>query len=262
MQEWLGQNKEWLLSGVGVAAVSALAGVAFSIITFWINSRRTKKFEKKLTIEINLKQYQIRSEGKTVDLTVNYAGNTYEDLCEYSVTVSNSGLVAIKRQQLLFKFPFDCSIIKRFKEISSGSIGLGYEALNSIGTIEHLYEFDRLEPSDRVTLIYLCDTDKVSDLSCQPRGVDGVNYLYSRSESTSRSEFSDLWIYFSLFIFLGSIPFIGGMFQGTLVLLAGPTVFRLFRNFDTAGRISNSSPINLKEVSIKEGSSLDIQIKH
>lgn len=262
MREWLAQNKEWLLSGVGVTIILSLVSIVSSFVTYQINSRKSKRLEKKLTIETNLKQYQIRSKGKTADLTVYYEGNTYRNLCEYSVTATNHGLVAIEKQKLLFVFPFDCLIIKRFDEKSSESIGMDYEVLKNIEAVEHLYEFDRLEPSDQVTFIYLIDTDKVDDLSCRPRGVDGVNYSYPQSGSTSRSDFSDLWVYFSFFVFLGSIPLFGGMFQSAVVLLAGPAVFRLFRSLDNAGRIVKNSPVTLQEVSVKEGGSLDIQIKH
>lgn len=262
MQEWLEQNKEWLLSGIGVTIILSSVTVVSSVIAYWINSRKSKKLEKKLNIEINLKQYQIQSKGKTVDLTVDYEGNTYRNLCEYSVTAYNNGLVAIEKQQILFVFPFDCSMIKRFEEKSSESIRMDCGVFNKTEVIEHLYEFDRLEPADQVTFIYLIDTDKADDFSCKGRGVDGVNYSYSQSEATSRSDFLDLWVYFSFFVFSGSIPLVGGFFQSAVVLIAGPTVLRLIKSLNTVGPAVKSSPITLQEVSVKEGGNLDIRIKH
>lgn len=261
MWEWIEQNKEWLLSGVGVTIVLSVVSIVYSYITYKRNYNERKRLEKKLNIDISLKQYQIRARGKTSDLTVNYEGNSYKHLCEYSVSIFNNGLVAINQPKLLFAFPFDCLVIKTFDEKSSEFIHMDREVLKGIEKIEHLYEFDRLEPSDRVTIIYLVDTDKADELTCRPRGVDGVNCSYSQSGLTSQSDFAELWNYVSLYILAGTIPFSGRMLQSAVVMKAGPAASRLLRSLAPTDRAVKQSSVTIHDVSMQEGSNIDVRSK-
>lgn len=239
--DWLEQNKDWVFSGAGIAAITALIAILSSLITYQIN----KRLRKKLTLNTNLKQYklnlrqhQANDADRIKDLKVTYKDISYDNLCEFIVIAKNTGVVAIENQHLLVKLPENCSLIDIFTEKSSQVIETEQQKIQGTESLECLHRLSRLEPSDKVTLTYMIDTQITERISCEPRGVDEIDYDYSGSR-IARDLHQSLVLYFSLFILCGSLPFIGKIFQSLVVLVAAPRIIEFLRDWRTAANIAN-----------------------
>ncbi|EKV01343.1 hypothetical protein Lepto7375DRAFT_3510 [Leptolyngbya sp. PCC 7375] len=241
---WLEENKDWVFSGAGVTAITALIAILSSFITYRINRRLRKKLTLKTNLteyKLNLEHNQINDVDRTKDLTVTYKDIPYNNLCEFITIAENTGVVAIENQHILIKFPADCSLVDIVTEKSSQFIQIEQEEMRGPEALEYLYRLSRLEPSDKVALTYLIDTQATEKISCEPRGVDEIDYDYSGS-GIIRDLYQELVLYFALFVLCGSLPFIGKVFQSLVILTAAPRIIEFLRDWRNAGNTGTEGP--------------------
>jgi|CEGF01.1.fsa_nt_gi hypothetical protein len=239
MMEWLQQNKEWFLSGAGIFVVSSVVSFSSVILTLWWKSRTERKKTKKLKIASGGTKFSIPSSvGKNgisqENIKVSYKGKEYENLYVYTAQVTNIGVPAIEAQRLHLIIPNDADIVEVFENKSLESISVSKKEMKGGSKKEVIYSFERLEPNDVCTISYLLDIEDIGDVSCEPRGVDNIEY--SRTEDIDESEIDRLVIYVSTFIFAGMIPMLGKLVQALIVMAAAPVVIEMYRAHTRAQR--------------------------
>lgn len=259
MNDFLDTNRDWIFSGVGVTAITAIFSIISSVATYLIQNRNYNRSRKKALIKKDLKRYEIETDdipGNVGNLVVSYNGRPCEILCRFTVTIRNIGLPAIRGQQLLFSFPENCSILEDAEpNRNTGVIIVEREELQSNGKTEHLYEIQVLEREDNVSISYILDTVNAEELRCEPRGVDEIDYNFS--EFANSSDISVLIALFALFVMSGAVPIIGNIFKAGVILAASPYLVRIIQNLIDFLKQENSI-INLRDISIAEGGKLDI----
>lgn len=242
MFDWIQYNKDWFLSGAGIFIVSSLIAVASSLLTLYTKFRSDRKSIKILSVHTKLNKYKIEDSLQKGELAVSYKGKLYDNLCQYLVIVENTGQVAIEGQKLLLKFPPECVKIDFSIKRSSQIIQLEQETYPTEDVQEELHSFQRLEPSDKITISYMLNTTDSENIDIQPRGVDGVRYNLKGYEGIS--ELQNLIVFFAIFLVLGIIPFIGELLQALVVLIASKTIIHVLNELYDKDRKKKSVEIN------------------
>ncbi|WP_200286505.1 hypothetical protein [Rhabdochromatium marinum] len=94
---------------------------------------------------------------------------------------------------------------------------------------EEIYTFDRLEQNDACGITYLLDVEDTSRINYEPRGVDEIEYV--RTDEVGRTEIENAIVFIAMFLIVGSIPVIGGLTQGVLLLASTSVLLDLYRKF-------------------------------
>lgn len=243
MLEWLELNKQWVLSGAGVAIITSIVAIASSLITLVIKIRSERKGLKRMTFSTKLNLYQIENDERSDDLAVSYQGQPYANLCQYLITIKNSGQVAIEGQQLLLKFPEGSIILDFALNRSSNIINNERNILNESGVREELHTISRLEQPDTLTYSYIINTTAPNSIVCQPRGVDGAKYIFSGLEEEV-PEFRKLILFLVIFLLIGNIPIVGGMLQILVIIAASQTIVRVYEEWRDRHLKEKSMSIN------------------
>ncbi|MDU9047279.1 MAG: hypothetical protein Q3M30_00400 [Candidatus Electrothrix sp. Rat3] len=230
--EWINQNKEWFLSGAGLFVISSIVSFTSVLLTLWFKSRAENKKVKKLKVASGGTKFSIPSSNEHNGISqehikISYKGKEYEDLCIYTVQITNIGLPAIEAQRLHLVIPNDANVIETFASKSLDSIPLSKVEIEGEAKSEIIYTFERLEPDDVCTISYLIDIADVGSVICDPRGVDNIDYF--RTEDIDKSEINRLVIYIATFIFAGVIPVIGKLIQALIIIATAPIVIELYR---------------------------------
>ncbi len=132
-----------------------MIAVASSLLTLYTKFRSDRKSIKILSVHTKLNKYKIEDSLQKGELAVSYKGKLYDNLCQYLVIVENTGQVAIEGQKLLLKFPPECVKIDFSIKRSSQIIQLEQETYPTEDVQEELHSFQRLEPSDKITISYM-----------------------------------------------------------------------------------------------------------
>jgi hypothetical protein len=239
---WIEQNREWILSGVGVFVISSMIGFVSSLLTLYFKFRSDKKKRKFLSIKTKLNEYKIQNRSDSEKLKIFYQEKTYDNLCQYIVEIKNDGFVGIDGQDLLMALPRNCEVVRSIVNCSSQAIKWDEELLENIEKQEILYRFKRIERSDKIRISYLLNTDNVEQISIQPRGADGVCYTFQEDENIP--SFEMLIIYMVLFVLFGAIPFIGNVAQAFILLISSSTIIDVLKDFQKKMKSDNMLTIN------------------
>ncbi len=259
--EWLEQNKDWFLSGAGIFIVSSIVSFLSVVLTLWWKSRIERKKKKKLKVVSALSRFSIpSSENNTTipreHIKISYKGKEYENLCVYSAKAQNIGIPAIENQRLHVLLPENADVIEIIEDKSLASIHVNNEQIESTGSNESIYTFERLESNDYWQINFLLDMSPSSNISCKPRGVDNIDYSYK--EELDVTEVNKLVIYISTFVFSDMIPFFGGLIRALVVIAAAPIVIELIKNYSLNQR-SNDNILNISGgINVDESGELTI----
>lgn len=229
--EWITENREWFFSGAGIFAASAIVSLASVFITLWLKSRSERKRRKKLRISQMLNRFTVPTSQKSANVSpehfkVSYKGKEYENLAVYYVSIMNVGIPAIERQKIHIVFPQNAQVIETINEKSLNSIIIEKTELKEKNKQEEVYIFDRLEPNDACGITYLLDVEDTSMISYEPRGVDDIEYV--RMDEVGRTEIESLIFLFAMFFICGSIPVIGGLAQGVVIIASTPKLLDFY----------------------------------
>lgn len=242
--DWLTQNREWVFSGVGLFIISAVVSLLSVVITLWWKARNERKRKKKLHVSQTVTQFTVPEEKSSGSVTpehfkVSYKGIEYENLSAFYVSLTNVGLPAIERQRLHIVLPANAKVVERFEEKRLDSIAVSKKEEAGNNMIEEIYTFDRLEPNDTYGITYLINLSDISALHYEMRGVDDIEYV--KSGEIERSEIQKLIELVALFLFVGSIPFVGGAAQAAIVLAGAPLILELYRKTFGQSRVPENS---------------------
>jgi len=241
--EWLEKNKEWFLSGAGIFIISSIVSFASVILTLWWKSRIENKKNKKLCISISTTKFSVPSSDDTKCISpdhikVTYKGNEYGNLCVYTVQIANIGTPAIENQKLHFTVPIGSKIIEVFENKNLESIKLTKEEIENTEKKEIVYEFSRLETNDVCKISYLLDIEDVALISCEPRGVDNIEY--SHKDDVEKSEIDKIVIYIATFVFADMVPFIGDFLQGLIIIISSQMIIKIVRKYIKSKRLKDN----------------------
>lgn len=229
---WLEENKEWFLSGAGIFLISSIVSFASIILTLWFKSRSEKKKLKKLLILSNTTKFSAPALTQFQDISVDnmsisYKGQEYKDLSLFSIQIKNIGMPAILQQKLHLTIPLDSIVIEFSEEKSMESIIVKKQELIGKNKKEIIYTLDRLESNDIFNALYLINTKNEEEITCDARGVDGIEYYHK--DEIDRPQIEKLITYFAVFIFAGAIPF-GDSIRAVIVLMASPLLISLYKS--------------------------------
>ena len=255
MLEWIEENKEWIFSGAGIAAVSAVVAIVSAVLTYWFRLRLEKRRRKQATLQNSLKSYRIGDDSDDKNLEVSYQGKSYSNLCQYQTEFTNTGSIAIENQQLLFRFPRDTKIVEDSKKFSTNTIGSSADEVTGESELEIVHTLNRLEPGDSASFSFLLDTSQSNRIECLPRGVDEIDY--STTANAAASEAQKLVAYAALFVLMGAMPFFESVFQAGVILAAGPTLLSFSRT--VASRRKGQNRLITTEISAVEGGTINIK---
>ena len=251
---WIEQNKDWFLSGAGIFIISSIIGLISSLLTLYLKIRIDKKKRKLLSVKTKLNKYQIETTSNGEKLKVFYKERTYDNLCQYIVEIKNEGYIGINDQNILVTLPKDGEVVNLSVNCNSHAIKWEKKTLVCTEKQEVLYRFNRLERHDNILISYLLNTDRIDQISIQPRGTDGVDYIFQENEPVS--DIKLLIIYISLFILAGSLPFIGSAVQAFVLLISSSTIIRVIREFQ--GNNDKENYININKIDMNESARIQI----
>lgn len=251
---WIEQNKDWFLSGAGIFVVSSLIGLISSLLTLYLKIRIDKKKRKLLSVKTKLNEYQIKTTSDGEKLKVFYKERTYDNLCQYIVEIKNEGYVGINDQNILVTLPKDSEVVNLSVNCNSHAIEWEEKILGCTEKQEILYCFNRLERHDNILISYLLNTEHIEQIGIQPRGTDGVDYIFQENEPVS--DIKLLIIHISLFILAGSLPFIGSAVQAFVLLISSTIIIRVIREFQKNNNKENY--INIKKLDMNESARIQI----
>ena len=251
---WIEQNKDWFLSGAGIFVVSSLIGLISSLLTLYLKIRIDKKKRKLLSVKTKLNEYQIKTTSDGEKLKVFYKERTYDNLCQYIVEIKNEGYVGINDQNILVTLPKDSEVVKLSVNCNSHAIEWEEKILGCTEKQEILYCFNRLERHDNILISYLLNTEHIEQIGIQPRGTDGVDYIFQENEPVA--DIKLLIIHISLFILAGTLPFIGSAVQAFVLLISSTIIIRVIREFQKNNNKENY--ININKLDMNESARIQI----
>jgi hypothetical protein len=225
--EWLSQNYQWFLSGLGLSIFS----VAIGFLGYWYKARSESKKKNKLNLSESITKFDLpRNDTFGHEaISVSYNSKSYENLVHYYATAENIGLTSIQNQNIFIELPDDFSVVSSKTTTSSKAIGLS--ANSSVDGSELSYVIDRLEPGEYVSISILGDTCSPEHIKTKPRGVENVEYSSDKKLSSGAPD--DIQVALMLlgaFIATGSVPFIGTVLQAVLIMVGSPFISRVIRS--------------------------------
>ncbi|HCG8095794.1 hypothetical protein WOB65_22925 [Vibrio parahaemolyticus] len=226
MQNWILQNKDWLFSGAGIFVVTTVFSIISIIVTLVLKSRTDKKARKKLQILEDLVKFELPNADEQFDskaLSVSYKNESYKHLCHYSVSLKNTGSVAIEKQNLLLSIPEAGKIIERNAKACHSSIEIK-EQPTSLEN-DKLYVIDRLEADEEISITLLVNVEDSHLIECTPRGVDGIDYV--KNKPTSSNDMEVLIFLLAVFIMVDMVPFVGSGLQALVVVVSSPRLIKI-----------------------------------
>lgn len=243
---WLEENKEWFLSGAGIFLITSIASFSSILLTLWFKSRSEKKRLKKLLILSSTTKLSAPipdqfHEASFEDMKISYKGREYENLSVFAAQIKNIGISAIPHQKLHLTIPLDAQVIQVEEEKNLESININKEEIIGKSKKEIIYEIDRLESNDVFSILYLINAKNETEIQCEARGVDGIEYHHK--DEFDRPEIEKLLIYVAAFIFLGMLPGLSNLFQAIIVLMASPLIINLYKNHINRKENSGNSVI-------------------
>lgn len=257
MIEWINQNKEWFLSGAGLLLLNGIVGFASVLLTLLWGAGEDRKRRK--SIQLNITRHLISTVKpdsfgpiETPRFTVSYKNGVYDRLFLFSVVIRNAGKTAITGQRLHFLIPKEANVVEIIDNRSLNSISMLRSEQTHEKAHEHIFTIDRLEPNDNCAVAYLIDFANPDSIECLPRGVDEVEYSYSRD--FQRSEIEKIILLAAFFVFAGAIPVVGDVAQALVILASMPTILEFYR------RRSVNHPLKHNQTIIVDGSNNRIDV--
>ncbi len=262
MLQWIEQNRQWFLSGLGIfiaASVISFISVVLTLMARRRAERRTRRYADVLT---SLTQYELPNAEDNAHLedqsiSVSYKGTSYDNLCYFSATIRNVGSVAIDSQTLHFEMPSSTTVVESFEKKSRPTLEVSNRMVAGTDQHELIYSIDRLEDNDELTVGLLINCDRVAELSCEPRGVDSIDYNYG-TETGERPDVEKLILFVACFVFFGFIPFFGACVQAIVVLASANTIVRICNRIPHSKSQSQEVVASISDITVADGSSVEI----
>lgn len=231
-----------------------LAGATLTLIVKIYAERRRRKI---VSINITKQQFALppiatQSHLPSEDLTVSYKNQHYKNLSLYTTKIENVGYGGVNNQKLIFVLPRRASLVDQFLTITPASLKYQEEDNTTEEKLEKVYSFDRVEKGDNIVISFLLDYDNLDQVQCLPRGIDDVEYIIGNQEYQNEVEqnLQKLIGFLALFVAVGSLPLIGGMFQSLVLITATPFIVR-FASLTTAYKRRPSDHIEIHRIDIE-----------
>ncbi|CAK8721821.1 Ig-like domain-containing protein [Candidatus Electrothrix laxa] len=258
MEDWINQNKDWFLSGAGIFIISTICSFLSILATLWLKSRRERRKRRRLEFSEEKIKFVIPQTNGKIDkksLSVSYKGKEYKNLCYYSISVTNTGNVAIENQDLLFTIPSKNPLLERTEETSNSAIKLTIEGVKNSN--DFIYKIDRIECEDTFSISMLINIEDPEIVKCLPRGVDNIDYIFEKTNS-KKNDIELLFFVLAIFIVADMVPVIGNLLQGIIILFNTPLLVRLLKDLIQSRKKSASIIFNDVTIDITDSSSVTI----
>jgi hypothetical protein len=230
-------------------------GLAGAVLTYILNRRAARRKQPRLLLTSERADFSIAA-TELRDLRVSYDGRVFDSLLLFQMKLENVSTRTINNTPILLLFNGNTAIVD--KSFSAYPLNKGQSWTPQTGQ-EAAYEWNpgELKPGDWAGIRLLLAPSTEVDWTW--RGDDDVEIASYGKEGvrTLEIELRDMIAWIALFIFVGGIPFLSGLLQGTLLFVSIPLIVRYFTRWwgmFNAGRGFSSSPTTiLGNTSVVEG---------
>ncbi|MGJ4882985.1 hypothetical protein [Bradyrhizobium sp. HKCCYLRH1065] len=197
-------------------------GLAGAALTYLLNQRLARRKQARLQLTTDRVDYSLASRDEQLkELRVSYRGNEFDNLLLYQIRIENVSTKTISRTPFLLRLSQGTNVVDQ----RSMTYPLGRQTVfirQDGHECAYLWEAGELKPRDSAELKLLLAPTTAID--CAWRGDDEVDVTgYGRETlQTTERELRDVLVWISAYVFLGGLPLVSGLAQGTLLLISVP----------------------------------------